>query len=178
MFKKATFNVAALGRIHTVSAAHGSRTDSSPTKQEKLRMTANDSAILYILGEHGQTVDGSTNDIRGRAVRDKDGNGIGKVADLLVDDQERKVRFLLVEHGGILGFGRKETLIPVDAITKVTADEVFIDHSSDRVTTAPGYDPKLVADRPYHSDIYHHYGYMPYWGQGYSYPAGLNLLPM
>ena len=68
-------------------------------------MTSNDSTTLYTLGDRGQTIDGMANDVRDREVKDKDGNGIGKVADLLIDDREKKVRFLLVEHGGFLGFG-------------------------------------------------------------------------
>jgi sporulation protein YlmC with PRC-barrel domain len=139
-------------------------------------MTSNDNATLYTLGDRGQTVDGSGNDVRGRAVKDKDGAGIGKVTDLLVDDQEQKVRFLLVEHGGFLGLGEKKTLIPVDAVTKVTQDEVMIDQSSERVAAAPGYRPDLVDDRRYHASVYDHYGYPPYWGGGdYVYPLGTGM---
>ncbi|MGI8881205.1 MAG: PRC-barrel domain-containing protein [Jatrophihabitans sp.] len=140
-------------------------------------MTVNEDASLYTLGDRGQTVDGSANDIRGREVKDKDGAGIGKVADLLIDDREEKVRFLLVEHGGFLGFGETKTLIPVDAIIKITEDDVLINQSRDRVASAPGYDPDLVDDRPYHSSIYSYYGYAPFWGQEYMYPMGLALLP-
>lgn len=106
-------------------------------------------------------------------MKDKDGEGIGKVADLLVDDRENEFRFLLVEHGGFLGLGQTKSLIPVDAITKVTEDSVLINQSRDHVTGAPGYDPDLIDDRPYHSSIYGYYCYAPYWGQGYSYPMGL-----
>ncbi len=133
-------------------------------------MTSNDNTTLYTLGDHGQTVDGSANDIRGREVKDIDGAGIGKVADLLVDDREEKVRFLLVEHGGFLGFGETKTLIPIDAVTKVTEDEVFVNQSREQVASAPGYAPDLIDDRPFHSSIYSHYGYAPYWGVGYAYP--------
>ena len=136
-------------------------------------MTSTDNATLYTLRDRGQTIDGSTHDVRGREVKDKDGAGIGRVADLLVDDREEKVRFLLVEHGGFLGFGEKTTLIPVDAVTKITEDEVFVDQSGERVAAAPGYDPDLVDDRPYHAGIYSHYGYGPYWGLGYMYPSAM-----
>lgn len=34
--------------------------------------------------------------------------------DLLIDDQEHKVRFLLVEHGGFIGLGETKSFIPVD----------------------------------------------------------------
>jgi sporulation protein YlmC with PRC-barrel domain len=136
-------------------------------------MTSNDSATLYTLGDRGQTIDRLANDVRGREVRDKDGNGIGKVADLLIDDREKKVRFLLVEHGGFLGFGETKTLIPVDAITKVTEEAVLLDQSRERVAAAPGYDPDLVDDRTYHSSLYGYYGYGPFWGGGYMYPSAM-----
>ncbi len=137
-------------------------------------MTRNgDTATLYTLGDRGKTVDGSVNDVRGRQVKDKNGVGIGTVADLLVDDREGKVRFLLVEHGGFLGFGETKTLIPVDAVTTITHSEVTIDQSRDRVAAAPGYDPDLVDDRPHHASIYGYYGYPPYWGAGYIYPMGV-----
>ena len=141
-------------------------------------MTNSHTATLYVLGDRGQTVDGSANDVRGRIVKDKNSEGIGKVTDLLVDDREGKVRFLVVEHGGFLGFGETKSLIPVDAVTKITEDDVFVDQSRERVAAAPGYTPDLVDDRPYHSSIYNHYGYAPHWGQGYMYPSGMAILPM
>lgn len=130
------------------------------------------------MGDSGQTVDGPANDVRGYEVRDQTGNGIGKVADLLVDDAAEKVRFLVVERGGLFGFGETKTLIPVDTVTKITEDEVFVDQTRERVASAPGYAPHLVEDRPYQSSVYSHDGYMPYWGPGYLYPVGLAFLPM
>lgn len=141
-------------------------------------MTSNDDATLYTLGDRGDTVDGPTNDVRGREVKDKAGASIGKVADLLVDDKEHKVRFLLVEHGGFLGFGETKTLIPVDAITEITEDEVVLDQPHERVAAAPGYDPELVENRPYHASIYGHYGYEPYWAKLSMYPKGAIMFPM
>jgi len=141
-------------------------------------MTQNDNATLYILGDRGQTVDKSADDVRGREVKDKDGNGIGKIADLLVDDREEKVRFLLVEHGGFLGFGQTKSLIPVDAITKITEDHVYVDQTREHIAAAPGYAPDLVDDRTYHTSIYGYYGYTPFWGGGYMYPASLPIPPM
>jgi sporulation protein YlmC with PRC-barrel domain len=129
-------------------------------------MPTNSIGSLYTLGDRGQRVDGLANDVRGRAVKDNNGASIGTVADLLVDDRENKVRFLLVEHGGFLGFGEKKILIPVDAITKITEDDVLISQSREHVAAAPGYDPGLVDDRPYYANIYGHWGYTPYWGAG------------
>lgn len=69
-------------------------------------------ATIHKLSETGNTITPAADDIRGRTVKDKNGEAIGKVHDLLIDDQERKVRFLLVEHGGVLGFGRTISFIP------------------------------------------------------------------
>jgi sporulation protein YlmC with PRC-barrel domain len=139
-------------------------------------VTQDQSSALFILGDHGQTVDGSANDVRGRGVRDKYGESIGKVTDLLLDDREDKVRFLLVEHGGFLGFGASKSLIPVDAITKITEADVIVDQSREHVAAAPHYDPDLIDDRRFYSTIYDHYGYGPYWGAGYTYPLNSDMV--
>ncbi len=140
-------------------------------------MTANHTPALHTLGDRGQTVAEPANDVRGRHVKDQHGDGIGKVADLLVDDDQNMVRFLLVEHGGFLGFGASQSLIPVDAVTKITQDDVIIDQSRERVAAAPGYAPDLADDRVYHASLYTHYGYAPYWGMGYMYPMGMAIPP-
>src|SRR5450759_5707682 len=96
-------------------------------------MPHDDTTTLSKLSASGQTIANADHDIRGRKVKDKDGKDVGKVDDLLIDDQERKVRFLRVEHGGFVGLGETKSFIPVDAITRITADEVFIDHSREHV---------------------------------------------
>lgn len=127
---------------------------------------------LSRLSETGQTVASDDEDIRGRKVKDKDGEDVGHVADLLIDDAEHKVRFLLVEHGGFLGIGETKSFIPVDAITRITADDVFVDQSRDRIAGAPRYDPDVVVDEAaYYGDVYGYYGYLPFWGPGYLYPG-------
>jgi sporulation protein YlmC with PRC-barrel domain len=141
-------------------------------------MATQDSATLYILGGRGQTVDGSANDVRGRHVKDKNGDSIGKVADLLMDSRQNKARFLLVETGGFLGVGDTKSVIPVDAITKITEHDVFVDQSRERIAAAPAYDPDLVDDRVYHASIYDHYGYKAFWSEGYADPTGQPVLPM
>lgn len=129
--------------------------------------TTKDNVTLRKLSDSGQTVANAAEDIRGRKVKDKDGKDLGTVDDLLIDDQERKVRFLRVEHGGFLGVGETKSFIPVDAITEITGDDVHINHSRDHVAKAPRYDPKLVDDNAYYGSIYGYYGYVPFWGAGY-----------
>jgi CBS domain-containing protein len=57
----------------------------------------------------------------------------------------------------------------VDAISRITADTVYVNQSRERIAGAPRYDPALVEDY-YVNDVYSHYGYPPYWGTDYTYP--------
>ncbi|MFB6556109.1 PRC-barrel domain-containing protein [Streptomyces sp. NPDC056405] len=134
-------------------------------------MTADKTPILSKLSDSQQTVETPEEDVRGRKVADTDGNDVGKVEDLLVDEPECKVRFLLVAHGGFLGFGETKSFIPVEAVTHITDDQVFIDQSRERVAQAPVYDPDLTDEPDYYSNVYGYYGYQPFWGPGYVYPT-------
>jgi sporulation protein YlmC with PRC-barrel domain len=129
-------------------------------------MTTDDYGKLVRLGDVGETVADKAEDVRGRHVIDKDGHKLGKIDALLIDDKERKVRFLEVESGGFLGLGERKALIPVDAIVAIDADEVHIDQTGATVAAAPHYDPALV-ELTFFEDVYGHYGILPYWGLGY-----------
>jgi sporulation protein YlmC with PRC-barrel domain len=115
-------------------------------------MTTNDNDKLVKLSDTNETVVTGDKDIRGRSVKDKNGEDIGKVEDLLVDLRENKVRFLVVGSGGFLGLGETKSFIPVDAVSQIADGEVHIDQTRERAAGAPRYDPELVNDRQYHQD--------------------------
>lgn len=131
--------------------------------------TEKSKATLLRLSDTDLTLANRNEDIRGRDVRDVSEEELGEVDDLLIDDQEHKVRFLEVTSGGFLGLGATKFLLPVETITRITDDTVYVNQSRERVAGAPRYDPDLVDER-YVSDVYGHYGYPPYWGPGYIYP--------
>lgn len=132
---------------------------------EPIRKTA-----LYRLGDMNLTIADRSEDIRGRRVVDRAGEDLGTVEDLLVDDRERKVRFIEVASGGFLGLGETKFLISVDAITDVGEEAVHIDQTRDRVAGAPRYAPELVTDQRHWNELYGYYGYAPFWSPGYVYP--------
>jgi sporulation protein YlmC with PRC-barrel domain len=74
-------------------------------------------ATLMRLSDTELTVADPAEDIRGRTVLDHNGEEISDVNDLLIDNHEKRVRFLAVASGGYLGLGQTKFLIPVDAIT-------------------------------------------------------------
>jgi hypothetical protein len=121
---------------------------------------------LVRLRDTDQTVSSSAEDIRGRMARDKDGHDLGTIEGLLIDEADRKVRFMEVGSGGFLGLGESKSLIPVEAITSTTPDAVYIGHTREHVAGAPTYDPELVESRlDYFFNLYPYYGYPPSFGQ-------------
>lgn len=134
-------------------------------------MALDDNQKLVRLSDTDQTVANEDEDVRGRSVKDRSGEDVGKVDDLLVDPSEGKVRFLIVASGGFLGIGEDKSFIPVDAVTRVGADEVHIDQTREHVAGAPAYDPDLINDRAYNESVFGYYEYAPYWLPGYAYPG-------
>jgi sporulation protein YlmC with PRC-barrel domain len=127
---------------------------------------------LRRLRDIGETVANADEDVRGRKVLDSAGKNIGTIDGLMIDEAEKKVRFLRVECGGFLGLGATHVMIPVDAISSVTDDAVTIDRGGEHLHVAPRYDPALVKepDERYWSNVYGYYGMAPFWGPGYMYP--------
>jgi sporulation protein YlmC with PRC-barrel domain len=111
-------------------------------------------------------------DIRDRKVVDRDGLEIGRVSDLFIDPQMRKVRMIEISAGGFLGFGARHALLPVDAITSITAGIVNINQTREHLAHSPVYDPKLIVPRTFDAwePYYNYYGLSPYWGESYMYP--------
>jgi sporulation protein YlmC with PRC-barrel domain len=132
-------------------------------------------ATLMRLSDTELTVADPAEDIRDRNVVDRDGAELGDVADLFIDRSDKRVRFLEVTSGGFLGIGATKFLIPVEAITRISADTVYVNQTRQHIANAPAYDPDLihedVGEDSYYGDVYRHYGYPPYWGPGYTYPS-------
>ena len=138
-------------------------------------MTETQFGKLVKLRESREGVADRGNDIRGRRVIDKHGRSIGKIGALLVDEKERKVRFLEVESGGILGVGEAKSFIPVGAITSISKREVHINQDAGNVTGAPVYDPDLVDHAKFFEDTYGYYGFPPFLATSYTYPESDDL---
>jgi sporulation protein YlmC with PRC-barrel domain len=144
------------------------REEHAMTQQQRRRNTA-----LEKLSDTGLSLADSSQDIRNRKVIDRLGEEIGHVSGLFIDQDERKVRMLEIRAGGFLGIGDRHVILPVDAITSVTKDEVHVNQTGERVAHSPAYDPTLIVDTPaqdFWEPYYGYYGLSPYWGAGYMYP--------
>ena len=134
-------------------------------------MTDTMRGTLTKLSDAGMTIADPDADVRGRKVIDNTGDESGKVDALIIDERESKVRFLQVAAGGFLGIGERHFLLPVDAVTRVDEDHVHVDQTRERIVGAPAYDPNVVPEVDYYDSLYGYYGYTPFWGPGYAYPA-------
>jgi len=97
----------------------------------------------------------SGDDIRWCHVVDAANHDLGTIDELIVDEDERKVRFLRVRFGGILGFGASELLIPTEAVESVTERVVHVDRWRGDGTV---YDPELV-DPSHYAQLSDYFGY-------------------
>ena len=123
--------------------------------------------VLYPLSESDKIVEDPSADVRGRSVVDRNGEEVGRVDDLLIDDEETRVVFLRVSEGGFLGLGKTHYLVPVEAVVAVDRDRVHIDRHRSGMGEVPAYEPKLATAPEYYGNVYGWWGVPPYWGPGY-----------
>jgi sporulation protein YlmC with PRC-barrel domain len=129
-----------------------------------------ENAKLVRLADTDLTLADTDDDVRGKTVVDRGEEEIGEVDDLVIDEDERRVRLLQVGSGGFLGIGKQKVLVPVDAVTSV-GDVVKVDTEREHVASGPVYDPDLVLRKDTVAGLYDHYGMLPYWHAGYRAPG-------
>ncbi len=99
-----------------------------------------------------------SHDLIEKDVYDYNGEEIGTVEELYLDQQTNEVRFLGVGAGGFLGIGKKHFLIPHEAVNDVIGSRVVLDQDREKVTGSPDYD---FADTPtpdQQRELYGYYG--------------------
>jgi uncharacterized protein (TIGR02271 family) len=106
------------------------------------------------------------NDVRqviGATAYGDDGDKIGKVGQVFLDDETGKPEFVTVNTGL---FGTKETFIPVQSAT-FNGDRLQLPFSKDKVKDAPNVDAdEGHLDRPEEQRLYEYYG-LTYGGSGF-----------
>ena len=105
---------------------------------------------LVRLGDSDFVAANPEDDLRGKDVYDPHGQRMGSVEDLYVDRKEREVRFLEVGAGGFLGIGERRFRVPVEAVTKVSGDQVVVE--PERTERAEGPAPFDTKVRPPSAD--------------------------
>lgn len=117
-----------------------------------------------------------TSAIHGYSIGATDGP-IGAVSDVLFDDQSWRVRWLVVDTGGLLG-GRT-VLLPTSALSRVDhmGRQLAVNLTKQQLKDGPAITADQPVSRQMESDLYDYYGWGPYWSMGfymggYYYPGG------
>ena len=100
-------------------------------------------------------------DLRGLDVYDTNGEQIGTVEDLYVDQEAQFPRFLDVGAGGFLGIGKKHFLVPFEEVSRSVSEEerVVVRQNRDKVLDSPEFDPDEMPEADLQRAVYAYYGY-------------------
>jgi sporulation protein YlmC with PRC-barrel domain len=83
----------------------------------------------------------SASSIDGNGIRNRQGEDLGKVKDLMIDLTNGSVTYAVVAYGGFLGMGDKLFAVPFEALTVDPENHAFIlDVSKENLEEAPGFD--------------------------------------
>ncbi len=127
---------------------------------------------MVALGDSDLVLANEEDDVRGMSVLDPNGHRVGEVGEIVVDEEERRARILVVTSGGIMGLGEDKRLVPVEAVAHVSED-VHLHQTDDVVRDGGEYDP-VLKDAPDYAQVYARYGYAPFWYVGYTVPYFLD----
>lgn len=118
----------------------------------------------------------SAGTIKGDRVVNKDGDNLGKIEELMIDLQDRRVAYAAVSFGGFLDMGNKSFAIPWRALFLRPHEHAFaLDISRDVLENAEGFDKdKWPLTRDELFSTYTYYGYQPHWQTGVTGQVGIS----
>ncbi len=79
--------------------------------------------------------------IIGDSVENPEGQNLGTIRDIMINLQESRIEYIVLQYGGFLGIGDKLFAIPFNSLRVDEEKEVFIlDRSKEYLEKAPGFD--------------------------------------
>ena len=79
--------------------------------------------------------------IMGDKIFNRAGERLGKIFDIMINVQEAKIEYVVIEFGGFMGTGQKYFAVPFQALSINTQRQAFIlDESREFLSNAPGFD--------------------------------------
>jgi sporulation protein YlmC with PRC-barrel domain len=105
----------------------------------------------------------STSSITGTRIRNRQGENLGNIKDLMINTETAGVAYAVVSFGGFLGLGVKYFAIPLEAFEVDTDNEQFVLNLDRRqLENAPGFDKDnwpTTANDTFIDQVYQHYGF-------------------
>ena len=105
----------------------------------------------------------------GTFVKNKGGDYLGRITDLVIDPQNGGIAFAVLSRGGVLGIPMRFVAVPFSALTASNEKHVYLlDMSEGKIAAAPSFDRDHwpdMANRGWVTDTYRFYGQNPNWGE-------------
>jgi sporulation protein YlmC with PRC-barrel domain len=111
----------------------------------------------------------SAGTLAGDRVRNRAGEDLGKIEEIMLDLESGRVAYAVLSFGGFLGIGDKLFAVPWEAL-QLNADEheFLLDVDKQTLENAPGFDKDNwpdMADTSWGAQVHAHYGREPYWNR-------------
>jgi sporulation protein YlmC with PRC-barrel domain len=128
----------------------------------------------------------SAGTLAGDRVRNRNGEDLGKIEEIMIDLESGRVAYAVLSFGGFLGIGDKLFAVPWESLELNAAEHEFVlDVDKQTLENAPGFDKDNwpdMADTTWGQQVHSHYGQRPYWEETSredietsSYDTGLDL---
>ncbi len=94
------------------------------------------------------------------------GMPLGRVTDFVIDSQGHAT-FVILAHGGFLGFGERETAVPFSSFGYDRQERHFVlDLTKEKLDGAPMYSIRDLYSEKWAKEDYRYFGQAPYWTEG------------
>ena len=105
-------------------------------------------------------------EIIGTQVKDSQGEEVGKIDDL-VFDEEGRISFAVIGYGGFLGMGQNLVAVPVNSLSNAEEPRHFVlDATKEKIQAAPLFSKKTLDKPGWAEGIHRYFGQQPYWTEG------------
>jgi hypothetical protein len=94
------------------------------------------------------------------SVLDAEGERVGRVEDVYVDEEDDQARYLGIDNGW---FGSRLVVVPVDEVRPQGADDVVVAYTRAELEAAPRYEAEDSLTIAREEEICGHYGRTPHW---------------
>lgn len=157
------------------NTSQGQQTQNQPQGQNRTSNQASGSASnppMVLVGEEFVTILApplliSPSEIRGSTVQTTTGQDVGDLDRIMIDVRRGQVAYVLIEHGGFLGFGEKWLPVPLQALSWSPADEGFVLNANEQqLKQMPGLPKQDLPAQLRIGDLkklYDQFGVRPYW---------------
>jgi len=102
-------------------------------------------------------------EIVGIKVKNPQGEVVGKIDDLVFDDEGR-ISFTIVSYGGFLGIGQSLVAVPITSLSIDGKPRHFVLNTTrENIQSAPHFSKKALDDPGWADDFYRYFGQQPNW---------------